>query len=401
MTESGLAELSRLLYAPATIGLYLAAAFAHLHALTTTVGRREDRARGELSRRLGVAFSIAGIASHLAHEVVRGLAQSRLPLGNMFEVTSLMALIGVVVGLVHLRRARREAHLEGFGLLGGALLLGLALLMYAEPGPLMPILDTWWRTFHVSLLVGGMGVFSAGFVFTGLYLLRDTGERALVATRTDTLTVAGGSAVGAAHRSAFADGPSDGLDIVDRVGEVADPAPIDAVAAAEHRAALRAGVSPWRLALGTFLVTSAVSWVWAVSVEPVSAGITRMLAVNLVMVAAALVARWFAPLLPDTATLDGFAYRAIAFGFVMWTVGTIAGAMWAEQSWGRFWGWDPKETGAFLTWVAYAGYLHGRATRGVKGRSAAWIGIGAYVVLMATYLVANYVIVGLHSYAGL
>ena len=81
--------------------------------------------------------------------------------------------------------------------------------------------------------------------------------------------------------------------------------------------------------------------------------------------------------------------------------GTIAGAMWAEQSWGRFWGWDPKETGAFLTWVAYAGYLHGRATRGVRGERAAWIGVAAFVTLMATYLVANYVIVGLHSYAGL
>jgi cytochrome c-type biogenesis protein CcsB len=126
-----------------------------------------------------------------------------------------------------------------------------------------------------------------------------------------------------------------------------------------------------------------------------------MLSVNLTMVAAALVARHFTPYLPDTATLDGIAHRLIAFAFVLWTVGTIAGAMWAEQSWGRFWGWDPKETGAFLTWIAYAGYLHARATRGVKGRRAAWIGIGAFVTLMATYLVANYVIVGLHSYAGL
>jgi cytochrome c-type biogenesis protein CcsB len=150
-----------------------------------------------------------------------------------------------------------------------------------------------------------------------------------------------------------------------------------------------------------FLGTSVVSWVWAVSVEPTRAGVTRMLTVNLTMVAAALIARWFTPYLPATATLDGIAHRVIAFGFVLWTIGTIAGAMWAEQSWGRFWGWDPKETGAFLTWVAYAGYLHSRATRGVRGRTAAWVGIGAFVTLMATYLVANYVIVGLHSYAGL
>ncbi|MEY3019669.1 MAG: hypothetical protein RLZZ272_653, partial [Actinomycetota bacterium] len=158
MTQAELAELSRWLYSPVTIGLYLAAAFASLHALTATVGGPERVGRGARSRRLGLALAVLGVLAHTAHEVVRGLAQSRLPLGNMFEVTSLMALVGIVVGLVYLRRVRRESQLEGFVLLGGALLLGLALLMYAEPGPLMPILDTWWRTFHVSLLVGGMGV---------------------------------------------------------------------------------------------------------------------------------------------------------------------------------------------------------------------------------------------------
>jgi ABC-type transport system involved in cytochrome c biogenesis permease subunit len=403
MTPSELAELSRFLYSPVTIGLYLAASFASLHALTTNVGRREGRGRGSFSRRLGLTLAVLGVAAHVAHEVVRGLAQSRLPLGNMFEVTSMMALVGVVVGLVYLRRVRRQPDLEGFVLLGGALLLGLALLMYAEPGPLMPILDTWWRTFHVSLLVGAMGVMSAGFVFTSLYLLRDTGERALVAERARVAAPAavGGSTAGAAHRDALVEGEGETLGVVDRVGEIADPAPIDVEAADAHRRALRRGIPVLRLAVGTFLGTSVVSWVWVASLDPRSAGVARMLTVNLVMVGAALVARWFAPYLPDTATLDGLAHRTIAFGFVMWTVGTIAGAMWAEQSWGRFWGWDPKETGAFLTWVAYAGYLHGRATRGVKGRRAAWIGIGAYVVLMATYLVANYVIVGLHSYAGL
>jgi len=119
------------------------------------------------------------------------------------------------------------------------------------------------------------------------------------------------------------------------------------------------------------------------------------------MVAAALIARWFVPMLPSAATLDGLAYRTIALGFFAWTFGVIAGAMWAEQSWGRFWGWDPKETASFLTWIAYAAYLHARATRGTRGRGAAWIGLGAFAVLMFTYYAVNLVFVGLHSYAGL
>lgn len=397
MTQAQLADLSRILYAPVTLALYVAAAVVLLAALTQNVGQQAGQlggVRGLFTRRLGLTLAWAGVTTHVAHEVVRGLAQSRLPLGNMFEVTSLMALVGVAGGLWYVRARRRE-ELAGFVMLGGTLVLGLALLMYAEPGPLMPILDTWWRHFHVSLLVGGMGVFAAGFVFTGLYLLADTarGED--------------GRGPGRGPRGASTDGPSGGgrirgpdgpesalIDVDGTVATTVAPVPADV---AEQRGRIPA----LTVAVGTFLGTSLVSWVWAVSVEPVSAGVTRMLTVNVVMVVAALVARHFTPYLPSTDVLDSVAHRLIAFAFVLWTIGTIAGAMWAEQSWGRFWGWDPKETGAFLTWIAYAGYLHGRATRGVRGRRAAWIGIGAFVTLMATYLVANYVIVGLHSYAGL
>jgi cytochrome c-type biogenesis protein CcsB len=107
------------------------------------------------------------------------------------------------------------------------------------------------------------------------------------------------------------------------------------------------------------------------------------------------------PYLPSASTLDSLAYRTIAFGFPVWTFAVITGAIWAEQSWGRYWGWDPKETSAFFTWVAYAAYLHARATRGVRGRGASWFGIGAFAVLMFTYFVVNLLVVGLHSYAGL
>ncbi len=411
MSTDQLASLSRVLYSPTTLALYLGAAFVYLYALTTTVGRSAERERGRRAQRVGAILAVLGITTHVAHEIVRGLAQERFPLGNMFEVTSLMALVGVAGGLAYLQFVRKRPELNGFVLLGGALLLAMALLMYAEPGPLQPILDTWWRHFHVSLLVGAMGIFAAGFVFNGLYLLRDTAERSVAAARTATTR---GSTVGAAYVGdldtgdvptgssvAAAGGPhGDGPDGEDPEGEDPDEAAERAHAAA-YRAALRAGVPAVKLAVGVFVGTALVSWVWLVEADTLAAGMQRFLTVNLVMVAAALLARWFVPFLPSTATLDGLAHRTIAFAFVMWTVGVIAGAMWAEQSWGRFWGWDPKETGSFLTWVAYAGYLHARATHGVKGRKAAWIGVGSFLVLMATYLVANYVIVGLHSYAEL
>ncbi len=402
MTQAQLAELSRLLYSPVTLALYVSAATVLLGALTQNVGAaRADGARaggvrGLLTRRVGLTLAWAGVATHVAHEIVRGLAQQRFPLGNMFEVTSLMALVGVAGGLWYVRSRRRD-ELAGFVMLGGTLVLGLALLMYAEPGPLMPILDTWWRHFHVSLLVGGMGVFAAGFLFTALYLLADTarGEdgRGPGSGPGSGGGSRGGGVVGRVHGP---DGPESSL-----AADVAAAEGAVLVAPAELTPAeLRARIPALKLAVGTFLGTSSVSWVWAVSMESTADGVRRMLTVSLTMVVAALIARHFTPYLPSTDVLDSVAHRLTAFAFVLWTVGTIAGAMWAEQSWGRFWGWDPKETGAFLTWIAYAGYLHGRATRGVRGRSAAWIGIGAFVTLMATYLIANYVIIGLHSYAG-
>jgi ABC-type transport system involved in cytochrome c biogenesis permease subunit len=287
-------------------------------------------------------------------------------------------------------------------MLAVTLVVGSALLAYSEPGPLQPILDTWWRSFHVSVIVLAAGILTVGFVFTALYLLRDTAERRLADART---AVTRGSTVGAAHVSDL-ESADDASSVDERVapdaaGVRGAATPEDADASA-YRAALRAAISPWRLAIGTFLGASTVSWIYiATPTLDQATGLQRFLSVNLTLVAAALLSRWFVGFLPPAATLDDLAYRTIALGFFAWTVGTIAGAMWAEQSWGRFWGWDPKETGAFLTWVVYAAYLHARATRGARGRSAAWIGLWSFAVLMFAYQGVNLVIVGLHSYADL
>src|SRR2546423_5407313 len=105
--------------------------------------------------------------------------------------------------------------------------------------------------------------------------------------------------------------------------------------------------------------------------------------------------------LPSPETLDKVAYRTVAFAFPIYTFGVIAGAIWAEAAWGRYWGWDPKETWAFIAWVVYAAYLHARATAGWKGRSAAWINLLGFSSMTFNFFVVNIVISGLHSYAGL
>jgi cytochrome c-type biogenesis protein CcsB len=103
--------------------------------------------------------------------------------------------------------------------------------------------------------------------------------------------------------------------------------------------------------------------------------------------------------LPSASVLDRVTYAVVAFAFPIWTFAIIAGAIWAEAAWGRYWGWDPKETWSFITWVLYAGYLHARATAGWRGTKAAWIAVAAAVALVIDYYVVNIFVVGLHSYA--
>jgi cytochrome c-type biogenesis protein CcsB len=105
--------------------------------------------------------------------------------------------------------------------------------------------------------------------------------------------------------------------------------------------------------------------------------------------------------LPSLDTLDQLSYRLVAFVFPLWTFSVIAGAIWAESAWGRYWGWDPKETWAFITWVAYAAYLHARVTVGWRGRRAAWLCIFAGSTFLFNYIYVNIWGTGKHTYSGL
>jgi cytochrome c-type biogenesis protein CcsB len=104
--------------------------------------------------------------------------------------------------------------------------------------------------------------------------------------------------------------------------------------------------------------------------------------------------------LPAADVLDRVAYRATALAFPIWTFAVITGAIWAEAAWGRYWGWDPKETTAFIAWVVYAGYLHARSTAGWRGRRAAVVNVVGFAVMVFNLFFVNLVVTGLHSYAG-
>jgi cytochrome c-type biogenesis protein CcsB len=103
--------------------------------------------------------------------------------------------------------------------------------------------------------------------------------------------------------------------------------------------------------------------------------------------------------LPESASLERLTFRLHKFAFPIWTFAIICGAIWAESAWGRYWGWDPKEVWSFISWVAYAAYLHARSTPSVKKTTATWLAVVAWGTMLVNLYVINFVAVGLHSYA--
>lgn len=110
--------------------------------------------------------------------------------------------------------------------------------------------------------------------------------------------------------------------------------------------------------------------------------------------------RWLAGV-PAPSVLESLTFRLNAIGFVLWTFTVMSGAMWAEEAWGRFWGWDPKEVWSFVIWILYAAYLHARTTQGWAGRRAAWLAIWGLIAIILNFTVVNLYVQGLHSYSGL
>lgn len=248
--------------------------------------------------RAGLALVYLGIALLFGCIVLRGLATTRVPWGNMYEFINLTSFCGLVAGAVVLRKPQYRA-LWVFVLVPVLILLTVSgKWLYTNAAPVMPALQSYWLPIHVSVVSLGSGVFLVAGVASILFLLK-----------------------------------------MSRFGE---PAPGDA---------------------DGFL--------------------------------ARIVSR-----LPDAQSLDRIAYRTTIFAFPVFGFGVIFGAIWAEEAWGRYWGWDPKETLSFIAWVIYAAYPHARSTAGWRDRKAAWINVAGFVAMVFNLFFINLVTVGLHSYAG-
>ena len=382
MVNEALAQSSNTLFNVALVA-YIVAMVAYFFRLAfTRVSADGVIASTAAGRRVGLAGTgivVLGWAAHVASVVTRGMAAGRVPWANMYEYSSLLALVAVAVGIVVVQQRMGYGHLVGFILAAAVLSMTVGLLLFTPAGPVVPALNSYWIKIHTSGAMAASSIFMVAFVATALYLIKDTAERR-VAERSSASY--GGSTVGAGYVESATDERPPGYEADSGVdqGEYAS--------SLAQRDVLSPVLFPVVPGVVVALFTLAV---WRAPTAAIIAGSAAALLGT---------ASWYAvPYLPPAAKLDNLAYRTIAFAFPIWTFAIMAGAIWAEEAWGRYWGWDPKETGSFFTWVFYASYLHARSTHGWRGRRAAWVAVVAFVALMITYYAVNLWIVGLHSYA--
>ncbi len=300
------------------------ALFSYVAAMVTSFAYLAFRRR--VVATVARALTIGGLGANVLAIVSRGVAAGRVPWGNMYEYSTLLAALVVAGALIVVEGMYGIRTLTGFALMFAVLTMAVAQTsLFVPVAPLVPALNSYWIKIHVVAAITGSSLFALGGILTILYLVKDRADRRALAglRRIEPPPIMGG-ALGTAA-------PHDLLEGADQ--------PMGEAAAASGR------------------------------------------------------------ILPSAATLDRIAYRVIAFGFPIWTFAVIAGAIWAQEAWGRYWGWDPKETWSFVTWVIFAGYLHARATSGWRGRRAAVVALVGFVSLLITYYAVNLWIVGLHSYA--
>ncbi|MEA2683555.1 MAG: hypothetical protein QOK05_1883 [Chloroflexota bacterium] len=272
---------------------------------------------------LALVVSGIGLAAHLGSFGYRWAADGHYPLSNMYEYSSLLALI-MVAFFVATARGWRTEFIGGLVMIGAIGIMSVGRTLYTGPSGLIPALNSYWLKIHVTSMVTSSALLSFTFFFSFAALLKAwaIGGRKLVLASGPRYTLA------ANPGKAYASGPG------------------AAVAATGPR---------W--------LQTATAW------------------------------------LPDPETLDRLAFRMVLIGFPLWTFGVMMGAVWGEHAWGRWWGNDPKEIMAAVTWIVYAIYFHARAMGGMRGyRTTAIAGLG-FLSVLATFYYVNLWIVGLHSYA--
>ncbi|WJH37546.1 cytochrome c biogenesis protein CcsA [Paenibacillus sp. CC-CFT747] len=371
----------------------------------------------------GTAFTVTLISflCHLIFFFTRWYAGGHIPTSNMYEFMTFLGMM-IVLAFIIVFLLYRKHVLGAFALPVAIIILAYAAVFPQEIQPLIPALQSYWLKIHVTTAATGEAFFAVGFAGGIMYLLRsiDFTDRSPSARKEQkwleftllvmVMIVGFVGSIFSFNAAGYKAKFTETVTYTDKAG-------VEQTMEQETLYVLPPLVMPHNgqtIEMTPFLgmnepLFRAPSWmkgasagrklntvIWSVLSGLILYGLCRLIARKPLGAA-------IAPLMNglDKEDLDEISYRSIAIGYPIFTLGALIFAMiWAHEAWGRFWGWDPKEVWALITWLFYAAYLHLRLSRGWTGKRSSWLSVIGFIVVMFTLIGVNLVIAGLHSYAG-
>ncbi|QAY66197.1 c-type cytochrome biogenesis protein CcsB [Paenibacillus protaetiae] len=400
--------------------------FAFLFFVIAIAGKRwgnnrDPEAHEKKWGRISFIVSCAALLGHLLFFFTRWIGSKQIPTSNMYEFMTFLAM-AIMIAFTIVYAIYRKNLLGMFTLPLVVIIIAYASVFPSDVQPLIPALQSNWLKVHVTTAALGEAFFAVGFAAGMVYLTRvvdfkGTDKKAkreqfwLEFCYYSIILVVGFILAvfvfkGAGYEAQFVQEKVkiDSQGVEQSANETVDYT-LPPIAKPYNSQAVKVDAF-LGMKDGLF---EAPSWmngvnagrklntvIWSLITGTLLYGLLRLLFRK----------RLSAVVHPltegiDAEDLDEISYRAIAIGFPVFTLGALIFAMiWANKAWGRFWGWDPKEVWALITWLYYSAYLHFRLSRGWHGKKSAWLAVIGFVIVLFTLVGVNLVIAGLHSYAG-
>jgi cytochrome c-type biogenesis protein CcsB len=350
--------------------------------------------------KIAITITVIGFITHVGYFITRWMASGHAPVSNMFEFTTAfgMMLVGAFILLYYLYRT---PSLGLFALPIAIIIIGYASMFPREITPLIPALKSYWLWVHVITAALGESILAISAVAGLIYLLKNidltkkSKQRFWLEAVIFTLIIVIGFVLSSTTFKLT--GYEAEFTYIDKNEQ---PAKIEynyppLFGMAGYESLTPDVMTPWAEMPAIVNAKTLTTFVWSIA-----SGILLYLILRLIF------RRPIAALLQPFAKkansqlMDEIGFRAVMIGFPVFTLGALIFAMiWAHEAWSRFWGWDPKEVWALITWLFYAAFLHLRLSRGWEGEKSAWLAVIGFVIIMFNLIAVNLIIAGLHSYA--
>lgn len=388
---------SGLLYSAFIIYLIATVLFA------ATIRDKRKEKQFTLVNKLAIGTTILGFIAQLGYFITRWIASGHAPVSNMFEFVTFFGMM-LVLAFIILYFIYKIDLLGLFALPVALLIIGYASMFPSEISPLVPSLKSHWLYIHVTTVALGEAILAVSFVAGLIYLIRQI-DQTTSSIRTKSLELIMYSVCATIAfiiiTTAFSAMDYEAsFSYIENEEEIISDYKIPAVFGPPDGELLTEDRMEPLLETPTWMQGSEAPRKWNTLFWSLTGGLVLYLLLRLVLrkrISAAV-----QPFLKraNPELLDEVCYRAVAIGFPVFTLGgLIFAAIWAQEAWNRYWGWDPKEVWALITWFFYAIFLHLRLSRGWHGERSAWLAVIGFAIIMFNLIVVNLVLAGLHSYA--